>query len=270
MSPEIIQLVIDYLSRLKVRTLDITGGAPELHPQFQELVSAARSLGVHVIDRCNLTILEEPGFENLAAFLADNEVEVVASLPCYTKDNVEKQRGNGVFDPSIRGLQALNELGYADNNSGLILSLVYNPLGPTLAAEQKSLEETYRRELRDNFGIRFNRLLTLSNMPIKRFGSTLVSRGQFDEYIALLKNAHREENLEAVMCRSLVSVDWQGYLYDCDFNQMLDLPILDKNSKKMHLSDLLEKTSINRPIRVRDHCYACTAGQGSSCGGALN
>ncbi|NKB38999.1 MAG: radical SAM/Cys-rich domain protein [Gammaproteobacteria bacterium] len=269
MDVDTIGLVIEFLKLHKVSTLDITGGAPEMHPQFCELVSAARKLGLHVIDRCNLTILEQPGFGNLANFLAEQQVEVVASLPCYTKDNVDQQRGDGVFESSIRGLQNLNQLGYAANQGELVLSLVYNPLGPTLAAGQQELEEVYQKELLEKFGIRFNRLLTLSNMPIKRFGSTLVSRGQFDDYMSLLKKAHSDDNLDSVMCRSLISVDWQGYLYDCDFNQMLDLPVLADNGKNMHLSELLKKDITGNNIVVRDHCYACTAGQGSSCSGAL-
>jgi radical SAM/Cys-rich protein len=197
-------------------------------------------------------------------------VEVVASLPCYTEDNVDQQRGKGVFQSSIRGLQHFNRLGYGNDDSGLVLSLVYNPLGPTLPAGQQALEAIYKKELFNNYGIRFNRLFTLSNMPIKRFGSTLVSRGQFEEYMTLLKNAHRHENLDQVMCRSLVSVDWQGYLYDCDFNQMLGLSLQNKHHKPMHLSDLLDQELGDLPITVRNHCYGCTAGQGSSCAGALN
>ncbi|MFT7461195.1 MAG: radical SAM/Cys-rich protein [Planctomycetota bacterium] len=270
MDEDTIALVIKFLQLDKIRTLDITGGAPELHPQFRELVSMAHSLGVHIIDRCNLTILEQPGFEDLAEFLAEEKVEVVASLPCYTEDNVDQQRGKGVFQSSIRGLQHFNRLGYGNDDSGLVLSLVYNPLGPTLPAGQQALEAIYKKELFNNYGIRFNRLFTLSNMPIKRFGSTLVSRGQFEEYMTLLKNAHRHENLDQVMCRSLVSVDWQGYLYDCDFNQMLGLSLQNKHHKPMHLSDLLDQELGDLPITVRNHCYGCTAGQGSSCAGALN
>ncbi len=265
-----IALVIRFLQLNRVNTLDITGGAPELHPYFRELVSRAHSLGVHIMDRCNLTILEQPGQEDLAGFLAGKQVEVVASLPCYTEDNVDQQRGRGVFQSSIRGLQQFNRLGYGVEGSGLMLSLVYNPLGPTLPAGQQGLEEMYQKELYRNYGITFNRLLTLSNMPIKRFGSTLVSKGEFDSYMSLLKNAHRRDNLEQVMCRSLISVDWQGNLYDCDFNQMLGLGIQVGGSASMHLSDLLEQEIDHVPISVRDHCYGCTAGQGSSCAGALS
>ena len=270
MDEDTIALVIEFLELGKVKTLDITGGAPELHPQFRALVHTAKSMGVEVIDRCNLTILEQPGYETLAEFLAEEQVEVVASLPCYLEDNVDQQRGKGVFQSSIRGLQKLNQLGYGDAESDLLLSLAYNPLGPTLPAAQLELESDYKTHLYDNYGIKFDRLLTLSNMPIKRFGSTLVSRGQFDPYMTLLKNAHRHENLEQVMCRSLISVDWRGYLYDCDFNQMLDLGMQLNGEDPMHLSDLLNHEINGKPITVRNHCYGCTAGQGSSCAGALS
>jgi radical SAM/Cys-rich protein len=269
MGMETLALVLDFLQQGKVQTLDITGGAPELHPEFRSLVTKAINLGIHVIDRCNLTILEEPGHEDLADFLARQKVEVVASLPCYTQDNVDQQRGKGVFQASIRGLQKLNQLGYGDGESGLVLSLAYNPLGPTLPGGQEELEIEYKKQLHENYGITFDRLLTISNMPIKRFGSTLVSRRQFEPYMALLKNGHRDENLEQVMCRSMVSVDWKGYLYDCDFNQMLDLGMQGTKGGRLHLTDLLKKDIFNAPIAVRNHCYACTAGQGSSCAGAL-
>ncbi len=270
MDEDTIALVIEYLQNSEISTLDITGGAPELHPQFRELVIRARSLGVKVIDRCNLTILEQPGHENLAEFLAEERVEVICSLPCYTEENVDEQRGDGVFQSSIRGLKKFNALGYGVQESELTLNLAYNPLGPSLPAGQQQLEEVYKKELLRNHGITFNNLLTLSNMPIKRFGSTLVSRQEFEPYIALLKNAHRNENLEQVMCRSMVSVDWQGYLYDCDFNQMLDLAMYEDDGTRMHLSDLLNTELNGKAITVRDHCYGCTAGQGSSCAGALS
>jgi len=225
MSAETVATVIDYLSVSGVRRLDITGGAPELNPHFRDLVVEARSLGVHVMDRCNLTILLEPGHEDLAAFLAENSVEIVASLPCYLEDNVDRQRGKGVFGRSIAALRKLNALGYGRSSDGLKLSLVYNPQGPSLPPAQGALENAYRAHLRANFGVEFNALLTLANMPIQRFGSMLLSKGQFGEYMALLRSSHRAENLEHVMCRSMISVDWQGYVYDCDFNQMLGLPL---------------------------------------------
>ncbi|MDE2570285.1 MAG: arsenosugar biosynthesis radical SAM protein ArsS [Sphingomonadales bacterium] len=263
-------LIPQVLAARGITTLDLTGGAPELHPGFREVVVAARALGVRVIDRCNLTILFEPGQEDLAEFLAANQVEVVASLPCYSVDNVDSQRGKGVFDKSIAGLQRLNALGYGQEGSGLLLDLVYNPQGPSLPPDQAALEVDYRRELGNHFGIVFSRLLALANMPIKRFGSMLVSKGSFDTYLDLLQASHRNANLEAVMCRSLISVDWEGRLYDCDFNQQLDLAIgWQPNGRVPHLSDLLTHAPDTAPIRVAGHCYGCTAGSGSSCGGAL-
>ena len=265
-----IELVVDVLRARGIGTLDLTGGAPELNRHFRHLVAAARALDVKVIDRCNLTILSEPGFEDLAAFLADQGVEVVASMPCYSVANVDRQRGEGVFDRSIAGLQALNTLGYGDPATGLVLNLVYNPQGASLPPPQKALEQDYKRELDSHFGIRFNQLFALTNMPIQRFGSTLVSKGTFQSYLQLLKSAYRPENLDTVMCNSMVSVDWQGDLYDCDFNQMLGLRARLNGSPKPHLRDLLAHDAVDAPIRVAEHCYGCTAGQGSSCGGALD
>lgn len=261
--------VLGFLEASGVKTLDLTGGAPELNPHFRFLVSAARKLGVHVMDRCNLTILEQPGQEDLASFLAGSEVEVVASLPCYLEDNVDAQRGKGVFEASIRGLQALNRLGYGAPDSGLQLSLVYNPQGAALPPPQLKLEEDYRSHLGEQFGIAFNHLYVLTNMPIQRFGSTLISKGEFEGYMALLKNAYQPENLETVMCRSLLSVDWRGYVYDCDFNQMLGLPLSWRARPRTHIAQLVGADLTDNPIMVKDHCYGCTAGQGSSCGGAL-
>jgi radical SAM/Cys-rich protein len=265
--------VIDVLAFIEVagiKQLDVTGGAPELNPYFRELVERARALDVNVIDRCNLTILGEPGQEDLAGFLARNRVVVTASLPCYVEDNVDRQRGKGVFDKSIRGLARLNALGYGMPDSALTLNLVYNPQGPSLPPEQAELEAAYKRHLGERFGVSFNRLYTLANMPIQRFGSTLVSHGRFNAYMTLLRGAHRDENLEGVMCRTLVSVDWMGYVYDCDFNQMLGLPLVVEGRRRTHLSDLIGRDLTGNPIAVRDHCYGCTAGQGSGCGGALD
>jgi len=269
MAGETIDLVVAVLAHRRIATLDITGGAPELNPHFRRLVRAARDLGVRVIDRCNLTILEVAGQEDLAEFLKLQQAEIVASLPCYLADNVDRQRGKGVFESSIRGLRHLNALGYGREGTGYILNLVYNPQGPSLPPPQEALEADYRRELGDKFGIVFNRLFTLANMPIQRFGSTLISKGEFDRYLGLLRHAHREENLDSVMCRDLVSVDWRGYLYDCDFNQMLDLPLTGPPGVRRRLEDLLTDDLDRNPIRVAGHCYGCTAGQGSSCGGAL-
>src|SRR5580765_3881883 len=266
MSSETLTDVLAFLEVSKVRTLDITGGAPELHPQFRELVAKARALGVRVIDRCNLTVLEEPGQDDTAEFLAKHRVEITASLPCYTEELVDRQRGKGVYEKSVRAIRSLNALGYG---AELPLNLVYNPQGPSLPPSQEQLEADYKRILGETFGIRFSQLLTLANMPIQRFGSTLISKGQFNQYMTLLHEAHRDENLNAVMCRTLISVDWQGDVYDCDFNQLLDLPLTVKGKKRVKLSELIGRDLEGNPIAVRDHCFGCTAGQGSSCSGAL-
>ena len=272
MDAETAALVLQVLRQRRVHTLDLTGGAPELNEHFRELVIGARALGVRVIDRCNLTILSEPGQEDLADFLAAQGVEVTASLPCYSVGNVDRQRGEGVFDRSIAGLQALNALGYGVEGTGLVLNLVYNPQGPSLPPPQGPLEADYKRELMAHFGIVFNHLYALTNMPIQRFGSTLVSKGSFQGYLQLLKNSFQAHNLDTVMCRSTLSVDWQGHLYDCDFNQMLGLRAQVGELATAHLRDLLGDDSSDgrgSAIRVAEHCYGCTAGQGSSCGGAL-
>lgn len=269
MDSDTVDLVLAYCARHRIGTLDLTGGAPELNPNFRSLVARARAGGIRVIDRCNLTVLFAAGQDGLAAFLAGQGVEITASLPCYLQDNVDAQRGKGVFAQSIRALQLLNRLGYGNAEGGLPLNLVYNPQGASLPPEQSELERQYRRMLGERFGIRFTRLLTLANMPIQRFGSTLVSKGQFHPYMQLLRSAHRDENLDAVMCKDLVSVDWQGYVYDCDFNQMLGLPLRRVDRARSHLRDLLDEDLRGNPVAVRDHCYGCTAGQGSSCGGAL-
>lgn len=269
MSSDVIDAVLTFLSRRRVPTLDITGGAPELNPHFRRLVAAARALGVRVMDRCNLTVLEVVGQEELAQFLAGKQVEIVASLPCYLEDNVDRQRGKGVFEASIRGLRRLNAFGYGRADTGLVLNLVYNPQGSSLPPPQPSLEEDYRRVLGERYAVVFNRLYALANMPIQRFGAILLANGEFDRYLDLLRRAHLDANLEHVMCRNLISVDWRGYIYDCDFNQMLDLPLRHGRHERVHLSDLLDADIEGRPIRVAGHCYGCTAGQGSSCGGAL-
>ena len=261
--------VIGYLKASGAKILDITGGAPEINPYFRYLVRSGRQLGVHVIDRCNLTILEESGYEDLGEYLAANQVEIIASLPCYLEENVDRQRGKGVYQASIRALRALNELGYGRDGSHLTLNLIYNPLGPTLPPPQSTLEAEYKRELGKRYGIVFNHLYTMTNMPIQRFGSLLISKGQFKSYMTLLRDAHQEKNTESVMCRSLVSIDWRGYVYDCDFNQMLGLPLYVSGKPRVHVSDLMDTDLDANPIMVAEHCYGCTAGQGSSCGGAL-
>jgi len=259
--------VIAFLHKKNISTLDLTGGAPEMNPHFKYLVKTASEMGVHVMDRCNLTVLEEPDHAQLAEFLAKNDVEIIASMPCYLEDNVNAQRGAGVFAKSIKGLQKLNALGYGASDE-LIINLVYNPQGPNLPPSQAELEASYKKILLDNYGISFNRLFTLVNMPIKRFGSALLSKGEFESYMHTLKSSHKDENLESVMCKSLISIDWQGYVYDCDFNQMLGIG-LGAGKGKTHLRDLMDGDINDGPIVVMDHCYGCTAGQGSSCGGSL-
>ncbi|MGQ0523951.1 MAG: arsenosugar biosynthesis radical SAM (seleno)protein ArsS [Betaproteobacteria bacterium] len=270
MGRETVFEAVAFLKASGARTLDVTGGAPELNPHFRTLVLAARDIGVHVMDRCNLTVLEQPGQADLARFLAAHQVEIVASLPCYLEDNVDRQRGKGVFETSVRCLQQLNALGYGKPGTGLTLNLVYNPQGPVLPPAQDQLEQDYRRHLGERFGIDFNSLFVLTNMPIQRFGSTLISKGQFTDYINLLKHAYQPRNLESVMCRTLLSVDWRGYVYDCDFNQMLGLGLQWKGRPRVHLRELIGANLEDNAIVVKDHCYGCTAGQGSSCGGALD
>ncbi len=271
MTGETVDAVIGFLAaNPEITAIDLTGGAPELNRHFRRLVIAARARGLRVIDRCNLTILEESGFEDLAAFLAAHGVEVVASLPCYLEENVEKQRGKGTFAASLKGLRRLNALGYGRGDGGLVLNLVYNPQGASLPPAQATLEAAYKQQLGEHHGIVFDHLFTLANMPIQRFGSMLISKGEFNAYMAMLHAAHCDENLDAVMCRSLVSVDWQGYVYDCDFNQQLGLALPDEHHPRLHITDATVTLLESLPIRVADHCYGCTAGQGSSCGGALD
>ena len=269
MTSDTVDAVIDFLDESQVKRLDLTGGAPELNPYFRRLVIAARALNVEVIDRCNLTVLLESGQEDLGEFLAGQEVEIVASLPCYSEENVNSQRGKGVFHDSIIALRQLNRLGYGEANSGLQLNLMYNPTGPFLPPSQRTLEVDYRQHLDDQYGIHFNQLFTLVNMPIQRFGSTLVSKGEFEDYMTLLRGSFSSENLSKVMCRELISVDWQGLVYDCDFNQMLGLPLLIDGNKRPHIRDVRPVNLEDQAIGVADHCYGCTAGSGSSCGGEL-
>jgi radical SAM/Cys-rich protein len=267
MSLDTMRMALDVAKKIGVEALDLTGGSPEMNPHFRWLVETSRERGLRVMDRLNPTIMEEPGYEWVGAFLAAHGVEVVASLPCYSQANVDEQRGEGVFESSIRALRKLNELGYAAPGSALSLNLVYNPNGAFLPPAQSTLQDSYRRLLADNFGIQFNHLYALANMPIQRFGSWLVSKGQFETYMATLRSAHRDENLDGVMCRSTISVGYDGTLHDCDFNQMLKLPLAGR-SDGVHLRDLLEG-GVPAEIAVAGHCYGCTAGQGSSCGGAL-
>lgn len=257
MDAETLRLIPEVLQARNIKTLDLTGGTPELHYGFRELVETATDMGVHVIDRCNLTILFEPGQDDLAGFLARHQVEIVASLPCYSLENLVQQRGKGVFDKSIAALQQLNALGYGHNNSNLALNLVYNPQGPSLPPDQAALQSDYKRELLEHFGIVFNELYALANMPIQRFGSTLISKGLFHDYLQLLKDNHLPANLDNVMCRSVISVDWQGGLSDCDFNQQLGFTLGGRT--RPHLRDLLQLDVEGASISVADHCFGCTA-----------
>jgi radical SAM/Cys-rich protein len=250
-----------------VQIVDLTGGAPELNPNFRFLVNESRRLGRHVIDRCNLTVLYEPGMENLAKFLAENEVEIIASLPCYTASNVDKQRGRGVFEKSIEALRDLNRLGYGLANSPLSLNLVYNPLGAALPPPQERLEADYKCELRTQFGIEFHRLYTLTNMPIQRFAVFLEQSGRHAEYMNLLVNHFNPGTVSGLMCRSLVSVGWDGRLYDCDFNQMLEIGLGARPQDVWDIDSLSDLGG--RRISTSSHCFGCTAGAGSSCGGTL-
>lgn len=268
MTGETVDQVISLLkSSPTIHTVDITGGAPELNPNFRKLVLAAREANCKVIDRCNLTVFFEDGQNETPNFLRENGVSVVASLPCYSKENVEKQRGRGVFDKSIEALKMLNGLGYGKDEGGLTLDLVYNPGGPFLPPPEARLETDYKKELKELFGIEFNRLFTITNMPIKRFLHDLERSGKLQAYMELLANSFNPIAAGAVMCRNLISVSWDGGLYDCDFNQMLNLPL---GAGKLNVWNLKSFDELNgRPITLANHCYACTAGAGSSCGGSL-
>jgi radical SAM/Cys-rich protein len=268
MSRDNIDAVLRFLGATEIPTLDITGGAPELHPEFDYLVESARALGRQVMDRCNLTVIFEPGKDYLPEFFRRHCVELVCSLPCYSMDNVDKQRGKGVFDDSIRALQILNGLGYGEPDSGLLLNLVYNPVGPHLPPAQEKLEQDYKRILHDEFAIVFNRLYCLTNMPITRYATHLKLRREYEPYVELLASSFNPGTVDHLMCRNLISVGWDGGIYDCDFNQMLGLPIRD-GEIPLHISSATLDQLTEPAITVGDHCYACTAGSGSSCGGTL-
>ncbi len=267
MSRETMDLCLDVMRRCEIPVLDITGGAPELNPHFRHAVSTARGLGRHVIDRCNLTILTVAGQSDLAQFLADHEVHVVASLPCYLESNCDRQRGDGVFQRSIEALRQLNALGYGQPGGSLELSLVYNPVGSSLPPPQESLEADYRRELQDRYGVSFTRLFTITNMPISRFLQDLLESDQYESYMQRIVKAFNPLAVSGVMCRNMLSVDWQGRLFDCDFNQMLELELAPGMPR--HIRDFEFSSLENRPIVTGRHCYGCTAGQGSSCQGAI-
>ncbi|MGH7844612.1 MAG: arsenosugar biosynthesis radical SAM (seleno)protein ArsS [Candidatus Binatia bacterium] len=269
MSRETVDATLRFLRGTDIPTVDITGGAPELNPHFDYLVESAGGLGRHVMDRCNLTAIFEPGKQYLPEFFQRHRVELVCSLPCYSEENVDRQRGRGTFDLSIRALQVFNGLGYGDPKSGLTLNLVYNPVGPHLPPPQDKLEQDYRRELKEKFSIEFNHLYCLSNMPITRYETHLRLRGEYECYMDLLESSFNPATLEQVMCRNLISVGWEGTIYDCDFNQMLDLPIRDARGRALNIFSASVEQLLDPPIVTGNHCYACTAGSGSSCGGAL-
>jgi radical SAM/Cys-rich protein len=265
MSGESVDKILSWLARHDIPTLDVTGGAPEMNPHFKRLVEGGKRLGRHVMDRCNLTICEEPGHEELPEFLARHGVEIVASLPCYGPENVDLQRGQGTFEKSIRVLRRLNALGYGRENGELALHLVYNPLGATLPPGQAALEAAYKERLHQDFGIRFNRLFALANLPIARFASQLRREGKLDEYHDLLRLNFNAGTLDGLMCRDTINVDWRGRVYDCDFNQMLNL----RRQEAPSVWDLEPRDLEGQQIHTGAHCFGCTAGAGSSCGGAL-
>ncbi len=268
MSNEIISLIPKIIDKYKIKTLDITGGAPELHPEFKNLIASLSTKQVDIIDRCNLTIFFEKGYEDLPQFLAKNKVIVTASLPCYEKDNVEIQRGLGVFEKSINAIKILNDLGYGKKENGLQLNLVYNPVSPILPPSQKILEQDYKKILFEKYNIVFNNLYTITNMPINRYEESLRREGKLNIYYKLLKENFNENNLENLMCKKTISVNWQGEIYDCDFNQQINFR---ENKGPKTLFDLLDESfTFDYRVAVKEHCFACTAGAGSSCGGTLS
>jgi radical SAM/Cys-rich protein len=273
MTRETMDCIVAWLAQTGIPTVDITGGAPEINPHFRYLVEQIKTLAParHVMDRCNLTILFEPEQDDLAAFLAEHEIEIVASLPCYSMENVDMQRGTGVFDKSIRALQLLNELGYG-TKPNLPLNLVYNPVGAFLPGPQEHLETAYKEELERNFGIVFNRLYTITNMPVTRFASFLRRHEQWDEYMDLLIASFNPASVAGLMCGNTLNIGWRGEVYDCDFNQMLGMQWRGAPSgscKALYLWDIDPAQVDGRPILTADHCFGCTAGAGSSCGGAV-
>ena len=267
MSDEIVFLIPKILEKYKIKTLDITGGAPEMHPEFRNLIRILKNKQVDIIDRCNLTIFYEKGYQDLPKFLADNKVKITASLPCYEKENVNKQRGFGVFEKSINAIKKLNDLGYGKSDNGLELNLVYNPVNPILPPSQEKLEADYKKNLYKNYKIIFNNLYTITNMPINRYADHLRRNGEIDKYFELLKKSFNKNNLDNLMCKDTLSISWDGKIYDCDFNQQIKL---QSNKGPKTIFDLIKETyNFSQDIAVNNHCFACTAGAGSSCGGTL-
>tara|TARA_B100000683_G_scaffold73813_1_gene72497 strand:- start:333 stop:1139 length:807 start_codon:yes stop_codon:yes gene_type:complete len=268
MSEKILDLIPKIIKKFNIKTLDITGGAPEMNPNFKKLVLSLKNQDINIIDRCNLTIFFEKGYEDLPNFLAENKVIITASLPCYEKENVEKQRGSGVFDKSINAIKILNNLGYGKTNTELELNLVYNPINPTLPPAQDKLEKDYKKVLFEKYKITFNKLYTITNMPINRYADFLKMTGELEKYFELLAKNFNQQNLKNLMCKKTLSIDWEGQIYDCDFNQQLKLK---SESGPKNLYELLNySSSFNYPIAAKNHCFACTAGAGSSCGGSLS
>ncbi len=268
MSEKILDLIPKIIKKFNIKTLDITGGAPEMNPNFKKLVLSLKNQDINIIDRCNLTIFFEKGYEDLPNFLAENKVTITASLPCYEKENVEKQRGSGVFDKSINAIKILNNLGYGKTNTELELNLVYNPINPTLPPAQDKLEKDYKKVLFEKYKITFNKLYTITNMPINRYADFLKMTGELEKYFELLAKNFNQQNLKNLMCKKTLSIDWEGQIYDCDFNQQLKLK---SESGPKNLYELLNySSSFNYPIAAKNHCFACTAGAGSSCGGSLS
>ena len=268
MSEKILDLIPKIIKKFNIKTLDITGGAPEMNPNFKKLVLSLKNQDINIIDRCNLTIFFEKGYEDLPNFLAENKVIITASLPCYEKENVEKQRGSGVFDKSINAIKILNNLGYGKTNTELELNLVYNPINPTLPPAQDKLEKDYKKVLYEKYKITFNKLYTITNMPINRYADFLKMTGELEKYFELLAKNFNQQNLKNLMCKKTLSIDWEGQIYDCDFNQQLKLK---SESGPKNLYELLNySSSFNYPIAAKNHCFACTAGAGSSCGGSLS
>ena len=268
MSEKILDLIPKIINKFNIKTLDITGGAPEMNPNFKKLILSLKNQNINIIDRCNLTIFFEKGYGDLPDFLAENKVIITASLPCYEKENVEKQRGTGVFDKSINAIKILNNLGYGKTDTGLVLNLVYNPINPTLPPPQEKLEVDYKKALYEKYNITFNNLYTITNMPINRYADFLKMTGELEKYFELLANNFNQQNLKNLMCKKTISIDWEGQIYDCDFNQQLKLK---SESGPKNLYELLDyASSFDYEIAAKNHCFACTAGSGSSCGGSLS
>ena len=269
MCSDTLEDILVFLQKYQVSQVDLTGGAPEMHPDFKNFIKQLSQLNCEILLRSNLSVLNLPEYSHLMGDLFDNNVTIMASMPCYLEENVDKQRGKGTFNENIQVLKKLNLIGYGNENSGRELNLIYNPLGASLPPSQNSLQQDYKNYMFEKYHVVFNHLFTITNLPIKRFGSMLMSRGEFDGYMQLLMESHQDANLDAVMCRELISIDWQGYIYDCDFNQMLDLGVT-RLSNKIHISEYHPEHDQNIPVKVAGHCYGCTAGSGSSCGGVLS